>query len=90
MKTSPTKGCINDFITQYGPLSIKYTDEFHDSFLILDGKERYHIGASIKDAGKKAFAITTYEDDRILESSLERLRKRRPTVGETGRPSDLS
>ena len=64
---------INDFQAQYGPLSICYSDEFHDRFLILDRKELYHIGASIKDAGKKAFAITTDEDGRVLESILERL-----------------
>ena len=64
---------INDFKSQYGPLSITYTDEFHDRFLILDRKELYHIGSSIKDAGKKAFAITTDEDGRVLELILERL-----------------
>ena len=64
---------IHDFSTQYGPLSILYTDEFHDRFLILDNRELYHIGASIKDAGKKAFAITTDEDERILRSLLERI-----------------
>lgn len=63
----------NDFNNQYGPLKIKYTDEFHDRFLILDNKELYHIGASIKDAGKKAFEISINEDMRILETILQRL-----------------
>ena len=63
----------NDFNNQYGPLKIKYTDEFHDRFLILDNKELYHIGASIKDAGKKAFEISINEDMRILEAILQRL-----------------
>ncbi|MBQ4282026.1 MAG: ORF6N domain-containing protein, partial [Spirochaetales bacterium] len=63
----------NDFNNQYGPLIIKYTDEFHDRFLILDNKEIYHIGASIKDAGKKAFEISINEDMRILEAILQRL-----------------
>ena len=34
---------------------------FHDRFLIIDGVEGYHIGASLKDAGKKCFGITKIE-----------------------------
>ena len=34
---------------------------FHDRFLIIDGLEGYHIGASLKDAGKKCFGITKIE-----------------------------
>ena len=58
------------FNSQYGPLDIKFTDEFHDRFLILDEKEMYHIGASIKDAGKKAFEISINEDKRLLDAVL--------------------
>ena len=64
---------ISDFSNQYGPLTIKTTDEFHDRFLILDNKELYHIGASIKDAGKKAFEISLNEDEGILKGILCRL-----------------
>ena len=64
---------IHDFQAQYGQLSITYTDEFHDRFLILDRKELYHIGASIKDAGKKAFEISLNEDGKILEAILARI-----------------
>ena len=64
---------ISDFRNQYGPLIIKPTDEFHDRFLILDNKELYHIGASIKDAGKKAFEISLNEDGGILKGLLLRL-----------------
>ena len=64
---------ISDFSNQYGPLIVKTTDEFHDRFLILDNKELYHIGASIKDAGKKAFEISLNEDDEILKGILSRL-----------------
>ena len=64
---------ISDFRNQYGPLTIKTTDEFHDRFLILDNKELYHIGASIKDAGKKAFEISLNEDEGILKGLLLRL-----------------
>ena len=64
---------ISDFRNQYGPLTIKTTDEFHDRFLILDNRELYHIGASIKDAGKKAFEISLNEDEGILKGILSRL-----------------
>lgn len=64
---------IDAFQSQYGKLDIKYTDEFHDRFLILDHKVLYHIGASIKDAGKKAFEISLTEDKKVLESIIERL-----------------
>ena len=64
---------ISTFKGQYGKLEIRYTDEFHDRFLILDDKVLYHIGASIKDAGKKAFEISLNEDSRLLRSLLERL-----------------
>ena len=64
---------ISDFRNQYGPLTIKPTDDFHDRFLILDNKQLYHIGASIKDAGRKAFEISLNEDEVILKSLLLRL-----------------
>ena len=64
---------ISDFRNQYGPLTIKPTDDFHDRFLILDNKKLYHIGASIKDAGKKAFEISLNEDGGILKGLLLRL-----------------
>ena len=64
---------LKSFNSQYGPLSIKFTDEFHDRFLILDEKELYHIGASIKDAGKKAFEISVNEDKKLLNAILKRL-----------------
>jgi len=51
---------INKFNTQYPTLVVKTNTDFHDRFLILDEMEVYHIGASIKDAGKKSFGITKY------------------------------
>lgn len=60
------------FNSQYGPLTIRFTDEFHDRFLILDEKILYHIGASVKDAGKKAFEISLNEDEKLLDAILNR------------------
>ena len=64
---------ISAFSEQYGPLDLRYTEEFHDRFLILDRKTLYHIGASIKDAGKKAFEISENTDTKQLEQILLRL-----------------
>jgi len=45
--------------TQYGDFSVKHFAHSHDRFMIIDnGKEVYHIGASLKDLGKKWFAFS--------------------------------
>ncbi len=44
--------------TQYPPIAIKKFDLSHDRFLIIDEKEVYHFGASLKDLGKKWFAVS--------------------------------
>ncbi len=62
-----------DFNKQYGGLAVNYTTEFHDRFMILDKKTLYHIGASIKDAGKKAFEISQIDDDKQVAEILKRL-----------------
>lgn len=46
---------------QYPPLSIEVCKDAHDRFLIIDGTEIYHIGASLKDLGKKWFAFSRFE-----------------------------
>jgi hypothetical protein len=43
---------------QYPPIKIQRIKQVHDRFLIIDEKELYHIGASIKDLGKKWFAFS--------------------------------
>lgn len=40
-------------------------DDAHDRFLVLDGKTVYHIGASLKDLGKKWFAFSEIEKDAL-------------------------
>lgn len=44
--------------TQYPPIAVKVLDKAHDRFLILDKQEIYHIGASLKDLGKRWFAFS--------------------------------
>ncbi|MFM2227851.1 MAG: hypothetical protein RL664_1194 [Bacteroidota bacterium] len=43
---------------QYPPIEIRILKNTHDRFLILDEKELYHIGASLKDLGKRWFAFS--------------------------------
>jgi len=63
-----------NFNAQYPTLTVKKTQVFHDRFIILDGKMAYHIGASIKDAGKKCFGISLLEDPGMVTDLLNRLR----------------
>lgn len=55
------------------PQMINYIGVFHDRFLIVDETTAYHIGASLKDAGKKCFGITRIEDIGIASDILQRL-----------------
>ena len=71
--TRLTEADVTTFNSQYPRLTIKHTNAFHDRFLILDHKEAYHIGASLKDAGKKCFAITLLQEEGLLNELLGRL-----------------
>ena len=46
---------------QYAPITVQHFNRAHDRFLIVD-EEVYHIGASLKDLGKKWFAFTLMND----------------------------
>ena len=48
---------------QYPPINIRTYRNSHDRFMIVDDKEVYHIGASLKDLGKKLFAFSKLEID---------------------------
>ena len=73
-KGSLTTKDINKFNAQYPKLRVKKTVDFHDRFLIIDDKEGYFIGASIKDAGKKSFAITRIEDEKMIQDLINKVR----------------
>ncbi|UTJ05938.1 RhuM family protein [Arcobacter roscoffensis] len=49
---------IKKYNNQYNNLSVKISKNFHDRFIIIDEKEVYPIGASLKDLGKKVFAFS--------------------------------
>ena len=71
--TRLTTADVATFNSQYPTLTINHTNAFHDRFLILDHQEAYHIGASLKDAGKKCFAITLLQDEDLLQELLAHL-----------------
>lgn len=74
--TSPnarlTEQDIANFNAQYPNLDVKHTTAFHDRFMIIDGTTVYHIGASIKDAGKKCFGINKIADIGVINDLLQR------------------
>ena len=56
---------VKAFNAQYPKLTVRYNESFHDRFLIIDDKELYLIGASLKDLGKKCFAFTKLDAGEI-------------------------
>ena len=72
-KTPVKKLDIDKFNAQYPSLAIKHTNTMHDRFLIIDNTEIYHIGASLKDLGKKCFGFTRLEDARWIKTVLNAL-----------------
>jgi hypothetical protein len=58
---------------QYPTIEIKTLKTAHDRFLILDQKELYHIGASLKDLGKRWFAFSKIKG--FLPEILKKLDK---------------
>ena len=53
------------FNAQYPKLTVRYNESFHDRFLIIDDKELYLIGASLKDLGVKCFGFTKMDPGAI-------------------------
>lgn len=58
VKYMKTKLDIDKFNLQYSNTTINVITTFHDRFIIIDDSILYHIGASLKDLGKKCFAIS--------------------------------
>ena len=63
---------LKKYNTQYAPIEIKKLDVSHDRFLIIDDAAIYHIGASLKDLGKKWFAFSKMDEESF--GILERLK----------------
>ena len=69
-KSNIKKIDIQKFNKEYPTLKIAKTNKFHDRFIVIDNKEMYHLGASIKDLGKKCFGINRIEDREIIEKII--------------------
>lgn len=61
---------IQKFNKEYPVLKVAKSNKFHDRFLVIDNKELYHCGASIKDLGKKCFWINKIEDKEIIRKLM--------------------
>ena len=57
---------LKQFNQQYPTATMDYTQKMHDRFLIIDNKDFYHIGASLKDLGKQCFAFDKMEDAKTI------------------------
>ena len=66
-----TKKELDTFNAQYHNLSLETTDKVHDRYLIIDTMEMYHIGASLKDAGKKLFGMDLINDPATIRFVLK-------------------
>jgi hypothetical protein len=62
---------VKKFNKEYPILKISRTNKFHDRFIVIDNKEMYHLGASIKDLGKKCFGINKIEDSEIIKKIMQ-------------------
>ena len=62
---------VKAFNTQYPKLVVCYTESFHDRFLVVDDRELYLVGASLKDIGKKCFAFTKLDAGEIRRIKKE-------------------
>ena len=63
---------VKKFNTQFPPVEIKEFKDSHDRFLIIDSKEIYHIGASLKDLGKK-WVVFSKMNIKTVQMLTERL-----------------
>ena len=61
---------VKKFNKEYPTLKVAKSNKFHDRFIIIDNKELYHCGASIKDLGKKCFGINKIGNNDIIEILL--------------------
>ena len=72
---------IKTFNAQYPKLAVRYTESFHDRFIIIDDRELYLVGASLKDLGRKCFAFT-----KLDAGEIRRIKKEAFATGQQPRP----
>lgn len=65
---------LEKYNLQYNNITLKTFKDSHDRFILIDDEEIYHIGASLKDLGKKWFAFSKM-DMTLFEGMISRLDK---------------
>jgi len=65
---------LEKYNSQYAPIVVKTFTHSHDRFLIIDRRELYHLGASLKDLGKKWFAFSRM--DSLVSEVLAKIQAR--------------
>ncbi|MBQ4384785.1 MAG: ORF6N domain-containing protein [Kiritimatiellae bacterium] len=71
-KTPITDTAVAKFNKQNSTLEVRHTGRFHDRFLVIDGKELYHFGASLKDLGRHYCAVSRM-DAAFIPSIMQRM-----------------
>lgn len=59
---------VDKYNKQYKNLEIQISNKYHDRFLIIDKSESYHLGASLKDLGKKVFGFSKINVSLLLDN----------------------
>ena len=62
--------------SQYQNITFVHNESFHDRFIIIDKQILYHCGSSFKDLGKKCFAISKIEEQKILDNLIKEIYKK--------------
>jgi len=65
---------VESFSKQYRPIEVKTTNDFHDRFVVIDDRDYFNLGASIKDAGNKIFMFTKI-NDAIFHKTIDNIIK---------------
>lgn len=64
---------VEKYNDQYPRIQVKKFEKAHDRFIIIDDKDVYHLGASLKDLGKKWFAFSKFDSKAF--SLIEKIKK---------------
>jgi hypothetical protein len=64
--TGKLKTLVDAFNKQHGGLSVRASAAFHDRFVVVDDRDFYHFGASLKDVGSKGFMFSVIEEPAVV------------------------
>ena len=68
----PTASEIAKFNRQYKGLTVSYSDDFHDRFVIIDNAELYNLGSSVNCLGRRLTTYTTRDAKEIRKILAQR------------------